>query len=487
MPGMATDQDALAFLIDRQLIHELLMTWCRALDRGDDELLNSVFHPGADAARHFLPECAGDSVTAHFAGSELISIDGNSATSELTLVAWRRTSLDSSPLDIQVGGRVLDRLERRAGRWGVTARRIVHDWRRSDPVFAEWPPQFGAAPTTLTRGSQSHDDPLYRSPRHRDRLSEGPRRVRDDDWSALQTLLDKAAIHDVTMRYCRAADRTDAGLLASVYHPDARDDHGFFVATGADMVDRVRAIRDGELADDYHMTSHLVSNQIIEVDGDWAASEVYYLLRSRMPEQDRAFGDSLVGGRYLDEFERRDGQWRIIDRILVWDFLRYDPVTAQWPRDHAQLDHDATWGSRSLDDPVYRRGSIALRAEGAGLPARAADDPHQCLRLLLDRVTIHDVLMRNRPPSPEADRWPSPRLGHSGVTNCLTANEHVAINGDRAFSECYFIGFHSTAAFAPNADLSLGGRFLDKLERVDGAWHIAARDMVLDWSRYDPA
>lgn len=235
------------------------------------------------------------------------------------------------------------------------------------------------------------------------------------------------------------------------------------------------------------MTSHLVSNQIIEVDGDWAASEVYYLLRSRMPEQDRAFGDSLVGGRYLDEFERRDGQWRIIDRILVWDFLRYDPVTAQWPRDHAQLDHDATWGSRSLDDPVYRRGSIALRAEGAGLPARAADDPHQCLRLLLDRVTIHDVLMRNRPPSPEADRWPSPRLGHSGVTNCLTANEHVAINGDRAFSECYFIGFHSTAAFAPNADLSLGGRFLDKLERVDGAWHIAARDMVLDWSRYDPA
>lgn len=41
----------------------------------------------------------------------------------------------------------------------------------------------------------------------------------------LQELLDRQAIYDVMMRYCRGVDRFDADLITSAYHPDARDDH----------------------------------------------------------------------------------------------------------------------------------------------------------------------------------------------------------------------------------------------------------------------
>jgi ketosteroid isomerase-like protein len=38
----------------------------------------------------------------------------------------------------------------------------------------------------------------------------------------LQTLLDRQAISDVLISYCRAVDRADLDLLRSCYHPDAK-------------------------------------------------------------------------------------------------------------------------------------------------------------------------------------------------------------------------------------------------------------------------
>ena len=37
----------------------------------------------------------------------------------------------------------------------------------------------------------------------------------------LQQLLDKTAIREATMRYCRGVDRFDADRISSAYHPDA--------------------------------------------------------------------------------------------------------------------------------------------------------------------------------------------------------------------------------------------------------------------------
>ena len=38
---------ALQILLDKQEIHEVIMRYCRAIDRCDEELLSSVYHPDA--------------------------------------------------------------------------------------------------------------------------------------------------------------------------------------------------------------------------------------------------------------------------------------------------------------------------------------------------------------------------------------------------------------------------------------------------------
>ena len=52
------------------------------------------------------------------------------------------------------------------------------------------------------------------------------------DLAKLQGLLDRVAIEDCLVRYCRAVDRCDAPLLRTVYWPGAIDDHIFWQGSG---------------------------------------------------------------------------------------------------------------------------------------------------------------------------------------------------------------------------------------------------------------
>jgi len=129
---------------------------------------------------------------------------------------------------------------------------------------------------------------------------------------AVQDLVDKQAIREVVMRYCRGVDRCDPELVASAYFPDAEDDHPggqhFTGATiGAEMVASMQA--------NMQSTNHQITTQTIEVRGDRAAAESYSLGNHVMKDGRRL--RTLV--RYLDRFERRDGEWRISYRLCVND------------------------------------------------------------------------------------------------------------------------------------------------------------------------
>jgi hypothetical protein len=52
--------------------------------------------------------------------------------------------------------------------------------------------------------------------------------------------------------------------------------------------------------------------------------------------------------RYVDRFERRRGEWRIADRIVVFDESREDMIENILPTDWVTQ-------RRSFDDPVYTR------------------------------------------------------------------------------------------------------------------------------------
>lgn len=512
---MGIDHDSLEDLQVRAEIHDVLMRWCRAVDRGDDELLAAVFHADAEGPRTFLSFSGEDLPTTHFAGNELVHVLGDTAHSELYVVAWRRQHDDAQVTDLVVGGRVLDVFERRDGEWRIAHRRVLHDWRRFDPVVAEWPPNHVGEPPVLTWGRRSRADASYRAPGHRDRLAAGSPRGREP-VDALQVLLDRAAIHDTLMRYCRGADRLDGDLVETVYHPDAYDDHGFVQSDGAGMVAAVRAKADGTGPDPYLQSTHFVGNELVEVDGDWASAEQTFVLRQRIVV-DGVTGDSTMAGRYVDELERRDGAWRLIDRRLVFDWMRYDPLGERWPPRLAVQPPSLTWGERSTEDIVYRPPTWGGALLGSGLPVSAAADPEAALQALRDRQAVRDVLLRycrgadRGDPEiidgvyyPEAEddhgfyrtdgagmvegaRRARGNIGAPGQqqkTMHLGGNTLICVEGDRATAELYFVAFHRYED-GPDTDFVLAGRYLDELERRDGEWRLSERRLVYDWGRHD--
>lgn len=172
--------------------------------------------------------------------------------------------------------------------------------------------------------------------------------MNDTTEKLLRELADREAIREVLYRYCRAVDRGDLALMKSCYHADACDDHGFFVGNGWDFADYVLPI----LAE-LECSIHSLTNPHILLQGDRAYVETQWSVIHRL----RRFGkltDMWHQGRYLDEFERRDGQWRILRRVTVHDAERWiDTADLQRlvPDSHPNKVYQ---GRRGAADPVYR-------------------------------------------------------------------------------------------------------------------------------------
>lgn len=131
---------------------------------------------------------------------------------------------------------------------------------------------------------------------------------------------DKAEILECIMTYVKGIDRLDRGLLESVYHPDALDDHGVFVGPADQYIDFIL---------DFHLkhqqrTMHAITTHFCELDGDVAHTETYYTYRAL--NRVAPFFNTATG-RYLDRFEKRGGVWKIAHRICLTDILDeiYDP------------------------------------------------------------------------------------------------------------------------------------------------------------------
>lgn len=163
----------------------------------------------------------------------------------------------------------------------------------------------------------------------------------------LQRLVDEAEIRRVVCQYARAVDRCDWELLRSCYHPGAIDDHGAFHGTVDELIGLLEL-------EEWESTDHFVANQLVdfEEDGDvaWVETYVYALHRSRTA-RDEPLIDAIGNGRFFDRFERRDGEWRIAHRRVVFGAGRVDQVANL---DHAFLPRGG-FGSRNRSDPTYRR------------------------------------------------------------------------------------------------------------------------------------
>ena len=170
----------------------------------------------------------------------------------------------------------------------------------------------------------------------------------------LQAMLDKSECRDLVYRLARAIDRCDEALLKSLFHDDATDDHGSFHGTAKDFVSWVMPVLNG-----MRRTQHCICNVLIEVDGDVAYGESYFIAHHALP-QDGGPDRFMVGaGRYLDRFERRGGEWKIAHRQASYDWNSNVESTDSWNRD----DPGAwTFGARGDADKSYANFAGTLKA-----------------------------------------------------------------------------------------------------------------------------
>lgn len=162
------------------------------------------------------------------------------------------------------------------------------------------------------------------------------------DEAMLRQILDKEAIRDVLLKYTRGMDRCDDAIMAQSYHKDAREDHVDYVGPALEFIECARIGHQSHF--DGH--SHYITNQSIELDGDIAHVESYFLAalwRKAGPAQ-------MVGGRYVDRVERRSGQWGIVRRacIVEWQGELNDSL-------HKLQQDGSLRSERNRDDISYLR------------------------------------------------------------------------------------------------------------------------------------
>lgn len=136
----------------------------------------------------------------------------------------------------------------------------------------------------------------------------------------LQQLLDKRACEEVILRYGRTLDWLDEAGQRSCFWPDAKISYGFFEGAGEDWVPTVMAV-ETTAARRWHMSSGVM----VQVNGDRARSECYGLTVATTANEEGELMDTVFGGRYLDELEKREGEWRISSRTYVADWLQQVP------------------------------------------------------------------------------------------------------------------------------------------------------------------
>ena len=147
----------------------------------------------------------------------------------------------------------------------------------------------------------------------------------------LDELLDKQAIHELINAYCNAADRHDHAKMRALYHEDAIDEHGHFAKGPAmEFIDKLP-----EIQKNMEILHHNVTTVNLKLDpGSWsgagfnrAEGEVYIIAFHKVKDPGSGSGagsgkgyDVLIGGRYFDKYEKRDGVWKFSHRSIVADW-----------------------------------------------------------------------------------------------------------------------------------------------------------------------
>jgi hypothetical protein len=160
-------------LADRQDILDCLNRFSRGMDRFDEALFLSAFHPDATIAAGIFVggpkdlykwarslHDQGQVATHHGLLNHNCDIDGDTAHTETYYQFVGRNRDQSNWI---AGGRYLDRLEKRRGQWRIALRTNVIEWSGLLPTM---PLPFSDVPDIHVNGAPARDrsDPSYQRP-----------------------------------------------------------------------------------------------------------------------------------------------------------------------------------------------------------------------------------------------------------------------------------------------------------------------------------
>ncbi len=127
----------------------------------------------------------------------------------------------------------------------------------------------------------------------------------------IQWLKDKADIQDTILKYATGIDTRDWDLYRSIFADEVEMDFSSYsgqpasVVTGDQWVQGVQAMLPG-----FDATQHVLTNFVIDVDGDKAVATVYMKAEHFIANTD---GDNshTLGGYYTHKLQRTESGWKI--------------------------------------------------------------------------------------------------------------------------------------------------------------------------------
>lgn len=100
---------------------------------------------------------------------------------------------------------------------------------------------------------------------------------------------------------------------------------------------------------------HNVTTVNFAIDGNRAEGEVYTIATHTFVVGDRDV-DVIVGGRYLDRYEKRDGTWKFTERKIVTDWAHVnDPSSVDLSH---PITKDTPRGAPDASDPSHQFFSL---------------------------------------------------------------------------------------------------------------------------------
>lgn len=137
----------------------------------------------------------------------------------------------------------------------------------------------------------------------------------------------RVAIRDLVSEYCIGFDRRDLERFMGIWHPDAVWEIGPPFGSFSGAANIRRAVRD-TLFPAWRETHHLASNLVVTFsDPDHARGVCDVDCMGATPDD----VVQMISASYADDFERRQGVWKITRRVVTLHYFNPVPGAQMTP------------------------------------------------------------------------------------------------------------------------------------------------------------